>query len=230
MAQNNKRAWLMLLISLCVTSIFAAACTKSGGGDSATASPTATVLTNCEILWASAGSTASHYDIYVVDAPIAAWTTGDHSFDLTVGMEISAAFYDEYESATKMYLGRAIATNGTYSVVDSGGTAAGQQVTFTDSSGQLFFAINGSGVVGMQVGSGGTGNFQGVWSDPSMPNTPTPGDSTSHINITYMGVPEVIGSTITYALCYDASTTTFAPMKPIDRIDYAIGLHDFSGN
>ena len=147
-------------------------------------------------------------------------------------METSAAFYDEYDDSVTphTYLSRAISTNGTYSVVDAGGTAAAQQVTFIDSSGQIFFAINGSGVVGMQVGSGGTGNFQGVWSDPSAPNNPTPGNPGSHINITWMGVPEVIGTTITYGLCYDASTTTFAPMKPNDRIDYAIGLHDFSGN
>lgn len=229
MNQNKKRAWLLLLISVCVTAIFGAACSsKSGGGDGATGSPTATALSNCEVLWASPGTNAGHYDIYVVDAPLANWTTGDHSFDLTVGMETAAAFYDEYDDSVvpPTYLSRAISTNGTYSVVDSGGTDMGQQVTLTDSSGQIFYAINGSGVVGAMVGSGGTGNFQGVWSDPSMPDNPTPGMSGSQIVIKYMGNSVTVGTTITYALCYDASTS-FAPKKPIDRIDAAIAHHHF---
>ena len=227
MNHDKKRAWLILLVLLCSAAIFASACaSKSGGGDSATASPTATVLDYCQVLWSSPGTNAGHFDLYVVDAPLASWTTGDHNFDLTVGMEITALFYDEFDFSVTphQYLSRAIATSGTYSVTAPGGTTAGQSIAFIDSSAQTFFAIDGSGNLGAQVGMGGTGNFgvgspAGVFSDPTMPNSPTPGAGT--INITYNSVPESIG-TFNYALCYDASAPAFAPMRPIDRIDAAL--------
>ncbi len=222
MIQKQKRAWLSLFIAVGTAGVMgAAACSGGGGGGgSGSPSPSATTLTNCEVLWTHAGTAASHYDIYLIDAPLASWTTGDHSFDLTVGSETAAAFYDEYDFTMKTYLSRAISTNGTYSVVASGGSAGGQPLTLTDAGGHSFYAINGSGVVGMLVGSGGAANFNGVFSDPKTPDSPTPGTN-STVAITYNGVSETLGTpALAYALCYDA--TTFAPMTFAERIDAAL--------
>lgn len=221
---RSKNRSLLALSLLCVTAaVIGSSAACSPGKRAGSASPTPTTLSHCQIVWASTGQTQGHYDLFVVDMPIADWTTGTKQYDRSVaGEEHEALFYDEYDpsvSPTPGYLSRAITTNGDFNVTVPTDTSPAASVSFVDSSGQLFWALDGSDNIGVQLGSGGTGNFVGVWSDPADGVDPTPGAGT--INITYNGTPVAVNGSpnayISYATCYDAGAA-FAPLSAPERI------------
>lgn len=230
MTQSKKRSAFLLLLAGCCAAVVASACTAGSSKGKNNASPTPTTLDHCQVVWASTGSSQGRYDLFVVDMPIADWTSGTKNYDISVpGSEHEAIFYNEYDanaSPTPVYLSRGITTNGDFSVTVANGTTTGQSVGFVDSSGQLFWALDGQNNIGNMIGSNGTGNFTGVWSDPATGANPTPGVGV--INITYEGTQESVNGPpnafITYAVCYDAGGH-FAPESSTERIETELRSH-----
>ncbi len=170
-----------------------------GGGDNGDE------VTDCQIFWASTGSNAGRYDIYILDMPIENWTSGEKGYGLTpTGKERLAYFFDEYDVDSDEYVARAVTTGGTFSVTTDS-TAEGSAVALTDSGGQVFFEMDGDNVIGAQVGSGGAASFEGVWSDPDPDVLPTPGDG--QVILVYHGTSLTIGTHTLFGICYDRSQT-----------------------
>ena len=148
--------------------------------------------------------------------PIEDWTDGTKTYEMVAGKERTAVYFEELLVNSNAYYARAIATNGSFTVTATQGTAIGEPIIVSDAGGHSYFDLPSNDVTGTLVGSGGIASFTGIWSDPE--ENPTPGQVGGRVQITYAGSSMSIGSYTRYALCYHDFGTNFAPVSPADRI------------
>lgn len=196
----------------------ALACSGGGGGgssESPTPTPTGSPLPadSCQIVWLTPDGTDPFLnDEFIVDAPIASWVTGTQTYSVNSPVGV---FYDNVDSAGNI-ASAAVTTAGSFDLTVGNGTTIGGALTFTDSSVQTFYSLNlGTGVVGAQVTTGGTGTFTGVWSASSPPYT----SGNGNITIAWQGTSLNLGALGKYARCYHATGAT-----QMDRIRNAVVL------
>lgn len=176
----------------------AAACSKAD--DAPGAEPT------CQILWASLGSLQDRFDVYLIEMKEDEWAlNGERTFSFEDG--VYGMVYDEFEEATGLYVGRGVATEGTFTVSSSQGVPApGGTIAVDDDVPQTYYDLNGADeVLSTVLGTGGIATFAGVWSDES---TVTPGSGTAAVTIGTSG--QVIGSYVRYAQCFDPESGSSA--------------------
>lgn len=199
----------LLAVALLASVVAAAAC-SGGGGSGGAHSPTPTVsptisppVDACQVVWESLDSSGTGTtNVFLVDAPPADWASGELEYSVNNPVGV---FYYGYDAATRTASAAAATTAGAFEVGLGDGTVTGGTVSFTDSTAQTFFALDlGSGQVGMQVGSGGTGGFTGVWSDSTAAN-PTLG--TGSVTLAWMGSNFTLGTLDSYATCYRLSSS-----------------------
>lgn len=160
---------------------------------------------NCQLVWANRGTNQGRYDVYILDMPADAWTSGTVSLDRSVkGKERVAIFFDELDLDSGTWVARAITTSGSVSVTLDG-VDAGQAVSLTDAGGHTFFDLDATDRPGAEVGNGGAASFTGVWSDSSA-DTPTPGSG--QVDLSIGGSAVTLGNgnpaaPIVYGECYD---------------------------
>ncbi len=205
------RSELRVLLSLAGTAAVAVACAGGNGDDDDTSSPTPTPVNvdYCQIVWVTqeppiaVGTTT--YDIFLVDAPLGAWTTGTKSYGVSAPGTFVGVFYDGRETDTGPARNAAVTTSGSFGLVLANGTTTDAGVQWSDTSVQQFFALDqAAGTVGAFTGTGGTGSFDGVWSDPdTLPLTPGSG----LVTVVWMGTSLQLGVQGSYARCYDRPTT-----------------------
>lgn len=162
------------------------ACTGEDGGPI----PRPFEPTSCALLWYRAREQA-RFDLYKVELPASAWTTGTHSYDPAVRLGV---FYYGLADADgdglfEQWQDAATASAGEFSLVVDG-LDEGDAVSFTDQTPQTYFAF---GDVPRAVG--GTGSFSGVWSTPEVEEgaTPTWADS-AILSISYLGSSLTLGT------------------------------------
>ena len=207
---GKKRGTLALAVAL-GASIIAAACSGSSGSGTPTATPTPFTPTNCQLVWltASSGSGAT-YNSYVVDMPLAQWTSGVKSYSAVAGGNEGTFYYGlNLQNATSAAV--ALATNGSFNVTVSG-TAATNPVMFADTDAQSYFDAANPVIAGF-LATDGTGTFSGEWSNPDPAANYTFGSGTIHI--LYQGSNLQLGTDATFGFCYDANA--FAPLSHSER-------------
>lgn len=196
------RATLPLVFVATATAAVAVACSGGGAaGDDTTTTPTPTPspVDACQIVWVSADADSSLRDVFLVDAPLADWTTGANSYAVTSPLGLYYRGKDPSNPAA-FALSAAACTSGAFDLVLGNGTVTSASIAFNDSAPQTFFAFDESNAeIGAFVGTGGTGSFSGLWSNPQSPD-PIPGSGT--IEIHYLGTSLVLGGITSYATCY----------------------------
>ncbi len=213
-----KRA---LLISVALSTLAAvAACNGSGDDDdtgSPSPSPTSFVPVGCQIVWIT--QDPPFIDYYIVDAPVAEWTNGTHFYsqgDVTGATNVTGGFVNDFDLVTRTEDAAAVATNGDFQIsgLDAANPlAVGNAVNFADATAQQYFLLDTANNLSAPQGSSGTGSFAGTWSRPDDPNV-TEGAGT--ITILFQGTSHILGSDLTYALCYDEAG--FAPVSKTQRL------------
>ena len=154
-------------------------------------------LTRCEVYWLSTnGAITADWDVFVVDAPITDFTTGDHPYD---SINRFGEFLSQYDPNTGSYAAVAIASSGTYSLTVPAGTAIGSSIDFADASAETLYDAGGA-ALGAVIATGGDGTFTGTFSDFSAGGTLVPGSGSARI--TYGGVTRQLGTLGSYAGCY----------------------------
>jgi hypothetical protein len=216
----HRRISLALsLAGLVAAAVIVGACGGGGGSSNPVASPTPFNPTNCQVAWlTAAASQAGAYQVYVIDMPIANWTTGTKAFSPSAGGN-SATFYYELDLSTSVAKAIGHASSGSFAVT-AGGTTAGDSISVTDSAGVTLF--DATGLSGAVIASGGTGTFDGVWSDPSPNANPVFGSSSSAISVVYAGSSLSIGAQGSLGICYQQSS--FAPLTPLERAKILAGV------
>lgn len=194
-----------------VVAVSSAAC-SGGGGDDDDDEPTPTPVFDadrCHLVWENdlAGGLK---DLYVVDAPVAAWVLGsDHQYS-TSSSGFQAAFFGGLDVASGEFETTAIVTTGTFALSLSG-TQAGNGLGFDDLDPQSLFAVDSAGAPAGFLGTGGTGSFDGLWSDPYSQNV-SPGNGT--LTVLLDGTARVIGVDLSYGVCYTGAPILFRPGSP----------------
>lgn len=192
---------------LATAALAAAACTGAGDDDDDAASPSPTpvfVADGCQIVWVNradpGGSTA---DVYVVDAPVSTWVIGTHQY----GTAASGRFYKGYVLETGAWESSALASNGSFALT-AASTTAGNVVRFQDTTPQDYLLLDSAGNPIAIAGTGGTGTFEALLSDPFSANV-TGGSGTLQIAI--QGTSYELGQDLSYAVCYEGSS----PLRPL---------------
>lgn len=211
MKSNAPRRFLSvarLCAMLLTASVAVAACTGGGDDDdddAASPSPTPPFTADgCQIVWISpvAAGPAGRVDVYLLDAPIAAWTVGTHAY----GAPATGRFFRAYDLNTGGYDYRALATSGTYTMTFAG-TTAGTFVRFEDDTPQPLYLLDTAGAPAALAGTSATGNFEGFLSDPYAANVqPGQGDLSVMVGTTAFS----LGGDLSYSICYQGD----APLKP----------------
>lgn len=206
---TNIRSTLLLLTLGTVVGV-GAACSGGGDDDDAntpTPSPTAVTPDYCQIAWVNVvpGGDIQDgpFDIYLVDGPLDQWTSGTKNYAVN---GLLGVFYNDATSAspgTIAYADAAVTTAGQFTLTLANGTTTGATVEHEDDTAQTFFALD-NGQVGAEVGTGGTGDFSGTWSDPDATQV-TPGSGL--IAITWMNTSMQIGVQGSFAKCYDRTVS-----------------------
>ena len=206
----RKRRARGLLIALAASTVAAACGGKSGGG-TPTASPTPFTPTNCQLVWlTSSSANNATYNSYVVDMPLAQWTTGAKTFSAVAGGNEGTFYYQlDLQQATSAAVG--LATNGTFNVTATGTTKA-LPVMFADSDPQSYFDA-ANVIVGAQIATNGVGTFDGEWSDPDPAANYTFGSGT--VAVLFQGSNLSLGADGAFGFCYDQNA--FAPQTPAQR-------------
>ena len=195
---------------LLATAIAAAACTGGGDDDDDGASPSPTppfTADGCQIVWIDqiAGGPAGLVDVFLLDAPIAAWTVGTHAW----GGPATGRFFRRYDLNTGDYDYRAVVTSGTYTMIFAA-TTAGNFVQFEDDTPQSLYLVDTAGQPSALAGTSATGTFDGFLSDPFAANvTPGQGDFSVMVGTTSFS----LGGDLSYSVCYEGA----APLKPGTR-------------
>lgn len=195
----------VLGLTLTATLVASVAVSCGGGGgddddDGATTTSTPANVDYCQIVWATPDEGV--FDVFLVDAPIGQWTSGTKSYG--INSPIGVFYNNQPADQSQPALSAAITTSGQFSLVLANGTTTAAGVEFSDASVQNFYAYGQSnGVIGMKVGTGGTGTFSGVWSPPEGPIT----GGSGNITIAYEGTARLIGAQGAYAICYDRSAS-----------------------
>lgn len=200
---RSSRAAALFVVGVAALAVGAAACGSKSSSGHPTPSPTPFTATNCEIGWFTAQAAPGKYDAYVVDMPLASWTSGTKTFD---GSGTLGTFYRGLDLSSQAYDVAAVATAGTFLVSVSNGTAAGESVGFTDPDVQAYEQG------GVAVATGGDGSFHGVWSDSGPASNPSYGAGT--INMMWQGSSFLLGQDAALAVCYDASAFESASRAP----------------
>lgn len=200
-----RAAFRILALTLTATVAAGVAASCGGGGgddddDGATTTSTPVNVDYCQIVWATPDEGA--FDVFLVDAPIGQWSTGTKNYG--INSPIGVFYNNQPADQTQPALSAAITTSGQFDLVLANGTTTAAGVQFADTTLQNFYAYGQSnGVIGMKVGTGGTGTFSGVWSPPEGPITGGDGN----ITIAYEGTSRLIGAQGAYAICYDRGAT-----------------------
>lgn len=155
-----------------------------------TPTPTPSGSVPCTVAWFS-NAPGGTLNVYLLTMPRAEWTTGSQSYDPSAGRH-GRYYYRAAATDLSSYEATGIAVDGTFDLVVAG-TMPGDSVSFTDSVAQTYF--DGSGrTPGPSIGSGGTGTFDGEWSDGSNYGTGT-------VEIAHAGSNLTIGLLGSYAIC-----------------------------
>lgn len=200
---------LLLVASTCALAAIAAACSDEAG-DPEEGLPI--TPTRCAIYWARENffDDPASLDIFVVDQPLAAWTTGTGSYG-GVGLNIREGLFlhrtPDGSLTAALSVGKT--TSGEFQLTVQG-TATGDTVSFVDGTAQLLVDARTETSPPM-VGTGGQGSFSGVWSDPAA-DTSAEIDwaSGATLTVTYLGSSFTLGGSelggmSAYAQCYDAN-------------------------
>lgn len=176
------------------------------------------VAARCAIYWARENADQT-LDVYVVDQPASDWSDGEGEYDpgpfpLGAGPVGWFAYHTPDGSLTEAAL-LARTTSGTFTLTVAG-IEAGDAVTFVDGTAQAM--VDARTNLGT-TGTGGTGSFDGVWTDPFAATAADVdwGDGTLHVaflgsSITLGG--SALGGESSYAQCSDQETSAFAPAGP----------------
>lgn len=193
---------------LLTATVAAAACTGGGGDDDdVVPSPSPTPAFNadgCQIAWIDHidGAPSSVVDVFLLDAPVAAWTVGSHGW----GSPATGRFFHRFDTNTSGYDYRAIVTSGAYTMLFAT-TTAGNFVQLADDVAQPVYLLDTAGSPAALAGTSGTGTFEGFLSDPYAANvTPAQGDFSIMVGTTAFS----LGGDLSYAICYEGA----APLKP----------------
>ncbi len=175
----------------------------------------------CLIDWYSLTADEENFHAYRIDMPVENWAdgTGDYSDSANLG----AVFYKiPLETALLTDAEKAgIATNGTFTVT-SEGDQQDDAVTWEQSAKTKYYDFDFEDeTIGASLGSGGVGDFDGVWSDPDIfeddDAEATFGDGTvtfsNLVNGSNLGA---IGTDGALGACYEESG--FASSTPANRI------------
>lgn len=201
----------MLAVAAVVSS---SACSGGGGDDDDDdgGSPTPVFEADrCQIVWLN-DVTATVKDLYVLDAPVAAWVLGSNHLYSVSSSGFQAGYFGGFDLATEEALVTAIVTTGSFSLVLSG-TGTGQGLGFDDEVPQTLSYTSG-GVPTVVAGTGGTGSFDGFWSDPYSQNV-SAGDGS--ITVMLDGTAHTIGTDLAYGICYQGQGSLFRPAAPARR-------------
>lgn len=193
---------------------WAPACSDGGGPGADPFEPT-----DCTLLWYRARP-AGLFDVYKVEMPAAEWTVGTHTYD---GVERLGVFYyglidDDGDGVFEAYQNAASATSGDLTLTSAEGTGDGDTVVFDDSVSQAYLAVGG-----VMLATGGTGNFDGVWSPHSLDDgegDPIYAES-STIAIAYSGSNVQLGSVEygAYGYCWSDALAIRSSLPTLWRRD-----------
>lgn len=206
------RSLTLLATFAAALAVSSAACTGGGGDDDDDDGGTPTPVfeaDRCHIVWENDVS-AEVRDLYVLDAPVGAWVLGSNLQYSTSSSGFQAAFFGGLDLVTGEFATTAIVTTGTFALVLSG-TEANLGVGFDDVDPQSLFAVDTSGDPAAFLGTGGTGRFDGFWSDPYSQNV-SPGNGT--ITVLLEGTARTLGVDLSYAVCYTGDPILFRPPLP----------------
>ena len=217
----------LLLPALLLAALGAALPACSGGGDDdddddgGTNTPNPIDPTGCQIVWVTRDppEQTDTIDYYVVDAPVTSWEDGDESYfqgDPSGATNVTGAWVDDYDLATREWVQAAVATSGQFQLVLGSGAdplAPGVSVAFDDAVDQEYFLLGPADELTTSIGPGGIGSFDGVWSTPGSPDVE---EGTGTIAIAYMSSALTLGMDVAFAQCYEE--TAFAPPSRGERI------------
>jgi hypothetical protein len=147
--------------------------------------------------------------------PVSDWTEGLHLYD---GVTRLGVFYyglldvDE-DGVFEAYENAASATSGDLTISSVEGTGDGDAVVLVDSASQAYLAVGG-----VMLATGGTGNFDGVWSPHTLDDgegDPVYADASS-IAIAYAGSNVQLGSIGfgAYGYCWDDGLAVRSALPP----------------
>lgn len=202
---------LALLATLAVVVVVSsAACSGGGGGgggDDETPTPTPVfVADRCQIVWENDVS-PSVVDLYLLDAPVGAWVlSSTHQYAFTTS-GFFAAFFGGLDLNTGDFDTSVVASAGTFALTLNG-TEAGRSVSFEDADVQALYTLDTAGNPLALAGTGGTGVFDGLWSDPYSQNV-TAGNGS--VTVAFDGTSRTLGVDLSYAVCYTGSGDLFRP-------------------
>lgn len=213
-----RRKRLAPLALLAAVSLFATACPGGGGGDDDDdddAGTTPVQQDACQIVWASADATLpAVFDFFIVDADKSDWVGGtlDYSVNAPSGFLYNEHVLPSASNPNPVPASAAVTTAGTFQLTVGNGTTTGGTVTFDDSPGQMFYALQYStGTIGGLVGTGGAMTFTGEWSDPDPDAQLTNGSGLAEI--LYLDSSLQLGVYGSYAVCYSASQAATAQSR-----------------
>jgi len=190
-----------------------AACSDEQGADD----PLPITPTRCAVYWARENTLDDppSLDFFAVDQPISAWDTGPGSYGGPQGAERDGTFaYRSPDGSLSLAESIGVATDGDFDLVIEG-VAGGDDVTFTDSTGQAL--VDGRVVMAPPtVGTAGAASFTGVWSALDADTSSAIDWGTGTVTILYLGSSITLGGAelggmSSYAQCYDAEAA-FAPV------------------
>lgn len=220
---NNVRSRsnrpLLLAASICALAALAAACSDETGDpeDEQPITPT-----RCAIYWARENllDDPATLDVFVVDQPLAAWTSGTGGYG-GAGSNVREGLFlhrtPDGSLTAALSVGKT--TSGTFQL-NVQGTATGDTVSFVDGTAQLLVDAR-TEANPPAVGSGGAGSFSGVWSDPAA-DTSAEIDwaAGATVTVTYLGSSFTLGGAeldgmSAYAQCYDAANAASSPIQTL---------------
>lgn len=198
---------LLLAAFVSAAAALAGACSDETGDDDDEVPITPT---RCAIYWARENplDDPPSLDVFVVDQPLAAWTTGtgDYggaSFNARDGLFL----YRTPDGSVSAAFGAAKTTGGEFQLTVQG-TATGDSVSFVDGTAQVL--VDARTVTDPPaVGTGGQGSFTGIWSDPAADeSSEIDWASGASMTVTYLGSSitlggDALGGMSAYGQCYD---------------------------
>ena len=183
-----------------------AACSDEEGGDPDT---TPFVAERCAIYWGRENPNDGSIDFYTVDLPVSDWVNGAGTFG---GAREGWFAYRSPDGSLAAAMGLAQVPAGEFSLTLAG-IEAGNAVTFVDGTAQAL--VDARAMTPTNVGTGGEGTFDGVWTDPGAETSGDVDWGAGTITVTYLGSSITLGGSAfggmsTYGQCY-AGDAAFAP-------------------
>lgn len=203
---------LCLLLAACAAAF---SCSGDGGGPR----PEPFEASHCTLLWYRARP-AGVFDVYSVEMPVADWTNGTHTYDgvTRLGLFYYGLFDSDEDGVFEQFEDATSATSGEFTLSEVEGTDDGDDVGFSDAVAQAYPSVGG-----IALATGGTGNFDGVWSSHTIDDgegEPAFADA-STIALAYQGSNLQLGSVDfgAFGFCWDdglalSSSSTRAKRLP----------------